>query len=61
MPVKPQYAKDVARAVMRRYPEVVSTDFEQNKQVVAAVTNIESKRVRNRVAGYITTETGRRR
>jgi small subunit ribosomal protein S17e len=39
---------------MERYDEAFSTDFEHNKEVVAELTNVESKGVRNRIAGYIT-------
>jgi ribosomal protein S17E len=32
-----------------------SVDFETNKQLVASVTNVQSKSYRNKVAGYVTT------
>ncbi|RNJ26746.1 30S ribosomal protein S17e [Halosegnis longus] len=54
MPIKPAYIKKLARALIERYDEAFSTDFEHNKEVVTAVTNVESKGVRNRIAGYIT-------
>ena len=54
MPVKPKYVKEVAEYIQEEYPSVVSPDFERNKEVVDKVTNIESKSVRNRVAGYLT-------
>jgi small subunit ribosomal protein S17e len=54
MAIKPAYIKNIARALMERYPDAFSDDFEQNKESVAELTNIDSKEVRNRVAGYVT-------
>jgi small subunit ribosomal protein S17e len=54
MAIKPAYVKKTARLLMERYPEAFSEDFERNKELVAELTNIESKSVRNRVAGYVT-------
>lgn len=54
MAIKPAYVKKTAKLLMERYDEAFTTDFEHNKDVVGELTNIESKGVRNRVAGYIT-------
>lgn len=54
MAIKPAYIKKLAAALMERYEEAFSTDFEHNKEVVSELTNVESKGVRNRIAGYIT-------
>ena len=54
MAIKPAYIKNIATTLLERYPEAFSKDFEGNKESVAALTNIESKEVRNRVAGYVT-------
>ncbi len=54
MPIKPAYVKRISRALMERYPERFSDDFDENKEMVTLVTNVESKRVRNRIAGYVT-------
>lgn len=54
MAIKPSYIKNIATALMEQYPDAFSEDFEQNKQSVAELTNIDSKEVRNRVAGYVT-------
>jgi small subunit ribosomal protein S17e len=43
---------------MERYPDAFGDDFEHNKEVVQEVTNIESKSVRNRIAGYVTHKLG---
>ena len=56
MAIKPAYVKKTARLLMERYPEAFAEDFEQNKELVSELTNVESKSVRNRIAGYITSK-----
>lgn len=53
MPVKTDSIKDVGKEIFRKYNHGVSTDFNQNKELVNKVTNIQSKGVRNQVAGYL--------
>jgi small subunit ribosomal protein S17e len=57
--VKPAYIKVIALELLRRYPDTFTGDFKQNKELVAQFTNITSKRIRNRVAGYITRRVNR--
>ena len=54
MPIKPSYIKKTGRLLLEQYPSAFSTDFDHNKRSVRALTNIESKTVRNRIAGYVT-------
>ncbi|PSQ07365.1 30S ribosomal protein S17e [Halobacteriales archaeon QS_6_71_20] len=54
MAIKPKYVKQLATLLLERYPESFNTDFETNKESVTTLTNVESKGVRNRIAGYIT-------
>jgi len=54
MPIKPDYVKKTGTILMERYPDAFSSDFEHNKESVTELTNIESKGVRNRIAGYVT-------
>ncbi|MFB6172050.1 MAG: 30S ribosomal protein S17e [Haloarculaceae archaeon] len=54
MAIKPAYIKKMGNRLLERYPEAFGRDFEHNKDVVEQVTNVESKGVRNRVAGYVT-------
>ena len=58
MAIKPAYVKKTANLLMERYPDAFGPDFEHNKDVVEELTNIESKGVRNRVAGYVTHKQG---
>lgn len=54
MAIKPAYVKTTAKLLMERYPDAFGDDFEHNKELVEELTNIESKSVRNRIAGYVT-------
>lgn len=54
MAIKPKYVKQTAGLLLERYPNAFNTDFETNKDSVEQLTNVESKSVRNRIAGYIT-------
>jgi small subunit ribosomal protein S17e len=50
--VRTEQVKRIARQLMDRYPSKFTADFENNKKLVAALTNISSTKLRNRVAGY---------
>ncbi len=54
MAIKPKYVKQIGTMLLERYPQSFNTDFETNKESVETLTNVESKSVRNRIAGYIT-------
>ncbi|MFC7142300.1 30S ribosomal protein S17e [Halosimplex aquaticum] len=56
MAIKPAYVKKTATLLMERYPNAFGDDFEHNKDVVTELTNVESKGVRNRIAGYVTSK-----
>jgi small subunit ribosomal protein S17e len=52
--VRPSYIKNLVYRLLDKHSGEWSTDFEENKKKVELFTNIESKKIRNRVAGYIT-------
>ncbi|MFB6234621.1 MAG: 30S ribosomal protein S17e [Halopenitus sp.] len=58
MAIKPKYIKQLGNALLERYPDAFNTDFETNKESVEKLTTVESKGVRNRIAGYVTTKKG---
>jgi small subunit ribosomal protein S17e len=62
MGIKPSYIKSIGNELLARHPERFSREFAQNQQAVAEGTVIDSKGVRNRIAGYITRKinTGKR-
>jgi small subunit ribosomal protein S17e len=59
MAIKPAYVKKTGTILMEKYPDAFSSDFETNKELVTELTNIESKGVRNRIAGYVTRKQNR--
>jgi len=54
MGIKPTYIKNLGAELMEKYPDAFGSDFEENKKLVAEYTDVESKAIRNRIAGYIT-------
>lgn len=52
--VKPDHIKKVARKLLELFPEKFNSDFENNKKMVIALTDVASTKIRNRVAGYLT-------
>jgi len=47
--------KNIAFELLDRYPkEFVIGDFQHNKKKVQELTDVKSKLLRNRIAGYIT-------
>ncbi len=57
--VKSTAIKTLARGIVSEHGDKFTTDFEKNKTVIKNLKSIESKKVRNVVAGYITKETTR--
>ena len=52
--MRPELVTKIARELVERFPDKFTTDFENNKKLVESLTNISSKKLRNKVAGYIT-------
>ncbi len=52
--IRPTYIKRVAIELVEKYPKVFTADFETNKVLVGKLTNVESVRIRNLIAGYVT-------
>ncbi len=54
MGIKPSYIKTLGLEVLSKNRERFSSNYDENKQALSGVASIESKRVRNRIAGFIT-------
>lgn len=54
MGIKPSYIKSLGTDLVSKQRANFTNSFEENKQQLEKSAVIESKRVRNRVAGYIT-------
>lgn len=51
--IRQRFIKNAARQLLQWYPDEFTTDFETNKRLVEQYTDIKTKKVRNRVAGYL--------
>ena len=51
--------KRTAFSLLENYGDVFTKDFDTNKVLVTKYTTIESKIIRNRVAGYVTRKVAR--
>ncbi|NAZ31444.1 MAG: 30S ribosomal protein S17e [Acidilobus sp.] len=52
--VRTSLVKRTARELLAKYPDLFTEDFQHNKKVVSQLTVWSSKKLRNQVAGYIT-------
>ena len=47
--------KNIAKELLKAYPkQFIAGDFQHNKKMVAELTDVNSKLLRNRIAGYVT-------
>ncbi len=53
--VRSEKVKKTARELVKRHPDKFTADFEENKKVVASLARIPSKKLKNTIAGYVTT------
>lgn len=59
MGIRPSYIKTLANQLLNDKGDVFTGDFEANKPLVTQFTDVESKVIRNRIAGYITRKKNR--
>jgi small subunit ribosomal protein S17e len=52
--VRTDTIKRISRELVRRFPDRFTGEFESDKQMVNELVTTPSKRLRNRIAGYIT-------
>ena len=52
--VKTEQVKRTAKELIERFPEKFSNNFDENKHAVSALTKGATTRIRNQIAGYIT-------
>ena len=52
--IRPTYIKRIAEDLVKKFPDRFTTDFENNKKVVAELADITTVKMRNRIAGYVT-------
>ena len=54
--VKTEQIKRLGQQLIERYPEKFSRNFEENKHAVVELTKGTTTRIRNQIAGYITSQ-----
>ncbi len=52
--VRSSLVKRLANQFINYYPDKFGTNYEENKKLVSSLSPIDSKKLRNGVAGYIT-------
>lgn len=52
--IRQTYIKRVAIELVQKYADEFTPDYEHNKHKVSELTDITSKTMRNRIAGYVT-------
>ena len=52
--MRPEYVKKVARELIGLYPNKFTKNFQSNKEAIGSVAKVQSSKLRNRIAGYIT-------
>ncbi len=52
--VKTEQVKRTARELIERFPEKFSNNFDENKNAVSELTKGATTRIRNQIAGFIT-------
>lgn len=59
--IKTTMIKRTANTLIKNYPEKFTEDFEKNKKLVEELSEMQSKKLRNIIAGYITRLTQKQR
>ena len=52
--LKSTQIKRFSQVLLKKYPDKFSTDFGENKTSVGELADIESKKVKDQIAGHIT-------
>jgi len=51
--IRPDYIKNNCNEIYNIYSDQITTNFETNKELLIKITDIKSKKLRNRMAGYL--------
>ncbi len=52
--VKTRFIKTIAKKLYEKHKDMFTDDYEKNKELIKQMLQIESKKLRNWIAGYIT-------
>ncbi|KYK34570.1 MAG: 30S ribosomal protein S17e [Theionarchaea archaeon] len=53
--IRPNFIKRIAREAVKKYRSQLGIDFYENRDFLETVLRFSNDRLRNRVAGYVTT------
>jgi small subunit ribosomal protein S17e len=51
--IKTLWVKNLAHELMKKYPDKFSSDFSKNSEFLAQLNIIPSKKIKNKIAGFI--------
>ena len=52
--VRTETIKRIAKDLLERYPDKFTVGYEANRQIIDQIVDSRSKRLRNRISGYVT-------
>ncbi len=52
--IRTKRVRRITREILMKFPDIFTTDFEENKKILNKIAVFRSKTLRNKVAGYIT-------
>jgi small subunit ribosomal protein S17e len=52
--IKTQLIKRISNKLIKEHRNEFKKDFKENKEIVAKLADIQSKKIRNIIAGYVT-------
>jgi len=52
--IRPSHIKNISKKILENYGNLIVDDFEKNKELLDQILTVHSKKLRNRIAGYLT-------
>ncbi len=52
--IRPSHIKNISKKILETHGHLIAEDFEKNKELLDQILNLQSKKLRNRIAGYLT-------
>ena len=52
--IRTTFVKRISKELIEIHPGVFTTDFDENKILVAEYSTVSTKHLRNKIAGYVT-------
>jgi len=52
--IRTTFVKRISKELIETHPGVFTTEFDENKKLVAEYSTVSTKHLRNKIAGYVT-------